>query len=295
MSEVAQAPNTFDPIAFKAGQRRGWDDAARGWQEQAHVTDRVWGFINNRLIELGRITPGDRVLDLAGGIGEPALTVARRVGPSGHVTMTDLSLSMLAIAQERAEALGLANVEFHEMDAEAIDLPDRSVDAVTCRFGLMFLPDVLKGLRGVHRVLVPGGRLAAITARAPEPNVWVEWVFGPIQRALGITLSPPPGTPGIFALGDPALIERLLGEAGFGKIRVEIVPYTNEFESGEELATWQLAINAPFRQMLAGHPTEKRQAAWQAVADAANRHADPDRRVRVGGLNVELWAERQAS
>jgi ubiquinone/menaquinone biosynthesis C-methylase UbiE len=291
---VAQAPGTFDPIAFKAGQRKGWDDAARGWQEQAHVTDRVWGFINNRLIELARITPGDRVLDLASGIGEPALTVARQVGPSGQVVVTDLSPSMLAIAHERAGRLGLTNVEFHEMDAEAIDLPDRSFDAVTCRFGLMFLPDVLKGLQGVHRVLVPGGRLAAMTSRTPEPNVWAEWVFAPIHRALGVAASPPPGAPGIFALGDPARIDRLLVEAGFAEIRVEIVSYMNDFESGEELAAWQFAISAPIRQMLAGHSPEKRQAAWQAVADTANRHADPNGRVRVAGLNVEISAERPA-
>jgi SAM-dependent methyltransferase len=202
---------------------------------------------------------------------------------------------MLAIARARAGQAGLGNVEFHEMDAEAIDLPDQSFDAVTCRFGLMFLPDVLKGLLGIRRVLVPGGRLGAITSRTPEPNVWGEWVFGPIAKALGVTLAPPsPGTPGIFALGDPATIERLLREAGFAEIRVEILPYVNDFDSGDELAAWQFAISAPIHQMLAGHSPEKRQAARQAVADVANRHADSDGRVKVAGLNVEISAQRPA-
>lgn len=293
---MAHASSTFDPVAFKAGQRTGWDDAAHGWQQQSQVTDRLWGLLSQRLIELAQVKPGDRVLDLASGIGEPALTVARRVGPSGHVVVTDLSPSMLAIARERATQLGLTNVEFHEMDAEAIDLPDRSFDAVVCRFGLMFLPDVLKGLQGIHRVLVPGGRLAAITARAPEPNSMVEWLVGPIAKTLGVTISqPPPGTPGIFALGDPALIDRLLGEAGFTEIRAEIAPFPQEFESGQELATWQFAISAPIRQLLAGHSPEQRKAAWQAVADAVNRHADANGRVKVAGLNVEISAERAAT
>ncbi len=289
---MTQTSHTFDPVAFKAGQRTGWDEAARGWHEHAYITDRNWGFINDRLIELAHVKPGDRVLDLASGIGDPALSMARRVGPRGHVVATDLSSSMLDIARERATQLGLTNIDFHEMDAEAIDLSDRSFDAVVCRFGLMFLPDVLKGMRGIYRVLVPGGHLAAVTSRAPEPNVWAEWVFGPIQKALGVSGPPPPGTPGIFALGDPALIGRLLGKAGFTKIHAEVRSYVNDFESGEELATWQFAINAPIKQMLARHSPEAKKAAWQAVADSANRHADASGRVKVAGLNVEISADR---
>lgn len=292
---MANASTTLDPKAYKAAQRAGWDDAAPGWQEHHGVTERVWGFVNQRLVELADVKAGDRVLDLASGIGEPALTVARRIGPTGHVVATDLAPAMLAIAAERASQMGLTNVEFHEMDAEAIDLPERSFDAVVCRFGLMFLPDLLKGLKGIYKVLVPGGRLAAATARAPEPNLMAEWVFGPVVKTLGLTPPPAPaGAPGIFALGDPALIERQLREAGFTGIRAQVFTYVYDFDSGEELASWQFAISAPIRKMLAGQPSDRREAAWRAVADAANQHADPSGRVAVPGENVEIVAERPA-
>lgn len=292
---MANASTTLDPKAYKAAQRSGWDDAAPGWQQHHEVTERVWGFVNQRLIELSGAKPGDNVLDLASGIGEPALTVARRVGPTGHVVATDLSPAMLVIAAERASQMGLTNVEFHEMDAEAIDLPDRSFDAVVCRFGLMFLPDLLTGLQGIYRVLLPGSRLAAATARAPEPNPMAEWVFGPLVKTLGLTPpTAPAGTPGIFALGDPALIERLLREAGFTGIHAQVVGYVCDFDSGEELASWQFAISAPIRKMLAGQPSDRREAAWRAVADAANQHADPHGHVAVRGENVEIVAERPA-
>lgn len=280
---------------YKVAQRAGWDDAAPGWQEHHDVTERQWGFVTQRLIELAGVKAGDRVLDLASGIGEPALSVARRVGPTGRVVVTDLSSAMLAIATERASQMGLTNVEFHEMDAEAIDLPERSFDVVVCRFGLMFLPDVLKGLKGIYEVLGPGGRLAAVTSRAPQPNPMTEWVLGPLVKALGIAPAPPPaGAPGIFALGDPALIERLLGEAGFDEIDARVVSYAGEFDSGEELATWQFAISAPIRQMLAGQPSLRREAAWRAVADAANQHADHKGRVSMRGEAVFISAERPA-
>lgn len=292
---VAMASDTLDAATFKANQRAAWDGAASGWREQAEVTNRNWGFINDRLIELARIKDRDRVLDLASGIGDPALTVAHRVGPRGLVVVTDISASMLDVARERAADQGLANVQFREMDAESIDLPAGYFDAVVCRFGLMFLPDVLKSFKGIHRVLVPGGRLAAMTSRAPEPNIWAEWIFVPIQRALGVETAPPPGTPGIFTLGDPVAIERLLGEVGFREVRAEVSPYWNDFESGDELATWQFAINAPVRQMLASHSAERQKAAWQAVADSANRHADANGHIRVAGLNVEISAQKSSN
>jgi ubiquinone/menaquinone biosynthesis C-methylase UbiE len=280
---------------YKLAQRAGWDDAAPGWQEHYEVTERQWGFITQRLIELAGVKVGDRVLDLASGIGEPGLSAAHRVGPTGHVVVTDLSPAMLAIAMERASQMGLTNVEFDEMDAEAIDLPERSFDVVVCRFGLMFLADVLKGLKGIYKVLGPGGRLATATARAPQPNAMTEWVLGPLVKALGISPPPPlPGAPGIFALGDPARIERLLDDAGFTEIHAEVVAYVSDFDSGEELATWQFAISAPIRQMLAGQPSVMREAAWRAVADAANQHADHRGRVSMQGETVLINAKRPA-
>ena len=87
------------------------------------------------------------VLDIATGIGEPAITAANRVGQNGHVLATDISPQMLSVAKQRAISLGLQNViEFKDGDIETIELPSSMFDAVLCRWGLMFLPDLKAGL-----------------------------------------------------------------------------------------------------------------------------------------------------
>jgi ubiquinone/menaquinone biosynthesis C-methylase UbiE len=81
---------------------------------------------------LAAIQPGYRILDIATGIGEPAVTAVRKVSPTGQVVATDLSPQMLAIGKERAAELGPTNIEFHEMDADALDFPENSFHAVLC-------------------------------------------------------------------------------------------------------------------------------------------------------------------
>ena len=92
----------FDPNQFKMGQRQSWDSVAQGWRIWWKPIEKGSQKLSNRLVELAKIKPGQRVLDIATGIGEPALTAAKLVGSSGHVIATDISVQMLAIARERA-------------------------------------------------------------------------------------------------------------------------------------------------------------------------------------------------
>lgn len=207
--------DSFDPAEFKAKMRTEWRSAATGWRKWHDVVEAEEGgqFHSAKLVELAGIGPGDVVLDVAGGYGEPSLTAARAVGPSGRVVCTDISPEMLAFGQERAAAAGLSNIEFVASDAEQLDFDDGSFDAVLSRAGLMFLPDVAGTLRRLHAFLKPGGRLAA--------SVW-----GPpaeVQMAAGLPIlfeelklpPPPPGRPGIFALADAERLAALVAGAGF--------------------------------------------------------------------------------
>jgi ubiquinone/menaquinone biosynthesis C-methylase UbiE len=97
--------------------------------------------VSERMVELADIQPGQRVLDVATGSGEPAVTAAYRVGPSDHVIATDLSSQMIALGRERVAERGLYNIDFREMDAETLDLPEKSFEIAFCRLGLMYLPD----------------------------------------------------------------------------------------------------------------------------------------------------------
>ncbi len=272
------------PDAIKAQQRAGWGGQAQQWYAQLEVTERQWGRLSDGLLELARVTSGDRVLDLACGIGDPALAAAVRVGPAGTVTATDISPDMLAFAAQRAAAAGLTNVEVHEMDAEAVDLPDASVDVVLCRLGLMFLPDLDRALAGVRRVLVPGGRFATAIPWRPQGQALPRLV-GALVGALGLPQPPPaaPGRPGIFSLADASVICAALERAGLAEIR--ILPHTvaHDYRSRDEWVDWVLALNMPLRQLLAGVSDERIREARRAATDAAAEYVQEDGHVRFLG------------
>ena len=115
--------STIDPEEYKAGQRQGWNGVANDWQKWWKTFETAGEEVSRHLTELAQIKQGSRVLDIATGIGEPAITAANQVGNSGHVLAIDISSQMLSIAKQRAISLGLQQViEFKEGDAEIIDL-----------------------------------------------------------------------------------------------------------------------------------------------------------------------------
>ncbi|MDX1748156.1 MAG: class I SAM-dependent methyltransferase, partial [Halobacteriales archaeon] len=116
-------PDSFDPRQYKKQTRAGWQSAATGWRKWHDVVEATEGGQRHsrKLVRLADVGPGDTVLDVAGGYGEPALTAARIVGPSGRVVCTDISPAMLEFGRERAVDVGLDNVEFVESDAEELD------------------------------------------------------------------------------------------------------------------------------------------------------------------------------
>src|SRR5579863_3276302 len=150
-----------DDVKLKGQQKAAWDDSAEGWKRWWPTFERAAQAVNDRLVELAGVRAGGRVLDIATGSGEPALTAARAVGKSGHVVAVDMSAGMLALARERIDSAGLKNVELVESDAESLPLGDHSFDAVLCRWGLMFMPDLDGLLRRLHRALKQDGRIAA--------------------------------------------------------------------------------------------------------------------------------------
>src|SRR3954465_12448361 len=113
----------IDPVGFREAQHKNWDSAAVGWMEWSEFNDSADRHISERLVELAGVQPGSRVLDVAAGYGEPALTAARKAGPEGRVVATDISAEMLAFGRERVAAAGMANVEFIESDASGLDFP----------------------------------------------------------------------------------------------------------------------------------------------------------------------------
>ncbi len=283
------ASRAFDPATYKAGQRRDWNRAAEGWRRWWKPIEAMLAQMSDRLIQLTALRPGERVLDVATGVGEPALRAAAIVGAEGRVVGTDIAPEMLQIARERAEESGLDNVEFLEMDAEDLDFPQSSFDVVLCRFGLMFLSDVERALRGVRRVLVPGGRFAASVWGPPERVPMNSVTLGAIAQTLELPPQPP-GTPGVFALAEAGRLEQVVLNAGFADVATETMDLRIAFPSVDDYVNYLKDISAPIRDLLQGEPPELREKVWQAVAEANMQFVDADGELHLSGESILVSA-----
>ena len=141
-----------EPEAFKQGLREQWDEVAARWHRWTPVMSAQYAPASELMFDLAQLRPGDRVLDIAAGDGYQSIAAARRVGTTGHVLVTDLAPEQLKYAAAAAREAGVSHIETRVMDAENLDLPDASFDAVLCQFGLMFLPDPDRGLREMLRL-----------------------------------------------------------------------------------------------------------------------------------------------
>jgi ubiquinone/menaquinone biosynthesis C-methylase UbiE len=280
-----------DPQELKNEQRRDWDAAAAGWKKWWPVFERSAQQVSDRLIELAGLGPGAKVLDIATGNGEPALTAARRIGSGGRVIATDQSAGMLAIARERAAALGVANVEFRQVDGEALLLAERDFDAIVCRWGLMFMPDVSGALRGIHERLRVGGRLTtAVWATADKMPLTM--IGAEAVRKIAGLPPPPPDALGPLRLADESRMRGMLATVGFKYITVERMPVAFELESAADFAQFRVDIAAPFRALLERQTAEKRAQMIEAVVEGARAYAGTDGRVRTVNETICYAATR---
>jgi ubiquinone/menaquinone biosynthesis C-methylase UbiE len=154
----------------------------------------------------------------------------------------DFSRQMLDEAARRSAAAGLRNVELVQADAQALPLPDAAFDAAFSMFGLIFFPDRNAGLREIHRVLRPGGKLAIASWR---PFVHVP----PIKAAFEILVELMPELPfgkSKAPLGEPEEMQAELAGAGFGSVRVELVKHAETAENPQAFWKSMVRSTAPF-------------------------------------------------
>lgn len=267
--------NTIDPQKFKSIQRQNWDSVAAGWSKWWKVIEEHGQVVSDKLVELTGIQQGSRVLDVAAGIGEPAVTAARKVGPAGKITAVDLSPRMIAVGKERAKEAGLSNIiEFQEGDAESVHLPSSSFDAITCRFGLMFMPDIVGTLKNMREALAPDGRIAAAVWSSVEKVPAFRLALEIVMRETGAS-PPAPGSPGPFSLADTDVLRKKFEQAGFNDIRIETGPMNFYFDSPEKYVDFARSTAGPLGQMMSHLPAARQEEIWSNVVNGARSHADP--------------------
>src|SRR5436190_3097582 len=199
----------IDPVDFREAQHKHWDSAAVGWKEWSEFNDRADGHISQRLVELAGVQSGSRVLDIAAGYGEPALTAARKAGPGGRVVATDISAEMLAFGRERAAAAGLGNVEFVQSDASGLDFPQASFDAAVSRWGIIFEPDAEAAAGRIRGLLEPGARIAISSWGEPDQVPFLSIPMRTTMKRFDLS-TPAAGTPGPLSRPTPDALGGLL-------------------------------------------------------------------------------------
>ena len=244
----------MDAVAVKANQRKTWESVASGWKRWDETMRKLTQPLTARMLD--GIEPGQRVLDIASGVGEPAISIAARVGPAGSVLGTDLVEEMLVNAREHAARRGVTNVEFRTVDGEMLDLPPASFDAATMRWGLMFMPDPVACLTRVRRALKPGGAIKLACWSAPQKNPWAAIPMGVLSDIEIPTATRFARTVCLRGSGASALD---LEEAGFSNVTTEEITLTMaEFESGKELLRYALDLAGPIAQLFSKVPEAER-------------------------------------
>jgi SAM-dependent methyltransferase len=205
--------------------------------------------VTDALVEYAQPTPGMKVLDLASGTGEPAISLAARVGEQGHVTALDLSAELLEIASERAHARGLKNFTALVSDAHSLSFPDNYFDLTTSRFGVMFFSNVVAALQGVRRVLRPGARACFVVWGDFNQPYWHS-MMGVVHRMVGGTLLEPDG-PNPFRFAEPGSLSHLMRAAGFDAVEEETRTVAWTWPgTAEEVWEQAKAVTVPFRPLL---------------------------------------------
>ena len=250
-----------------------WALRARQWNEQADHLAKLAHGLNTPLVAAAGVAPSHDVLDLASGVGEPALSMSELVGPTGSVTATDLVSEMLAGAERRAGERGLTNMQFQVTPMESLPFDDDSYDALTCRIGLMYTPKPERAAAQARRVLRPGARAAFMVWGPKADNSQFIIVDRVLAEVAGIDPHEGAFTPS--RLGDDGALNAILQAGGFSAWEEQSLRFSPRVPLESNFWRPQLALR--IGDHLARMNDGERQRIDAAMRDAYCELVDGDR------------------
>lgn len=224
-------------------QKETWNKFSPGWKKWDEFTMAFLRPMGDEIIAALQPSKAAKVLDIATGTGEPGLSIAS-IYPNSKVIGTDLAEGMLAIAEARARASHLTNYSTQVADASALPFPDASFDAISCRMGFMFFPEMQLAAKEIARVLRPGGRFSTSVWAAGDQNPWVSTMMAAIQRQAAPP-PPVPGAPGMFRCAALGLVAGLLRDAGLRNVTEKEIVGKVAYESADQYWTMMMEVAAP--------------------------------------------------
>jgi SAM-dependent methyltransferase len=216
-----------DMLAFWNGK------GGHTWVARQEHTDITLQPATDALLAFAAPRAGNRVMDIGCGCGAPTLELAQAVRPTGRVTGLDISGPMLAEAQRRASAAGIANVDWRQADPATAALDE--YDLLTSAFGVMFFGDSVAAFTNMRRGAAPDARMALVCWRTLAENPWMEVPMAAVAQHLPPRPKPVPNAPGMFAFADPEHVTEVLTAAGWMPPHFEKVDMKLDIAAGRGL------------------------------------------------------------
>ena len=279
-----------DPDALRSEILERWEHAATGWGKHAERMRDFGMPVSSWMLDHAGLQPGQRVLELAAGPGDTGFLAAELIRPGGVLLSTDGTENMLEVARARAAQLGIENVEFKRIELEWVDLDTASVDAVLCKWGLMFSVDPEAALREWRRVLRPGGRVALAAWDEPSFNDWATIPTRALVE-LGHAEPPDPDAPGMFILAAPGRLQELLESAGFMDVVVDSVATPRSFADLDTYVAETEEVSSMFGELLAPLSDAQRAEVVDKIAELSRPYTAADGSVSFTGRSLVAAAE----